>query len=72
MVESGATPDLNNGELISEENQMMDSDDEEESVFDMCFRDALMNCMTPLHVAAALGNDDLAPYLIEHGANVNL
>ena len=69
----GASVDLNGGEMVSEENQGYDSDedDEEESIFDKCFREALMNCMTPLHVAAALGNDDIALYLVSHGANVN-
>ena len=33
--------------------------------------EAFMNCMTPLHVAAALGYDELALYLIEKGADVN-
>ena len=50
----------------------MDSDDDQESVFDQCFRDALMNCMTPLHVASALGNDVIALYLVANGADVNL
>jgi len=31
-----------------------------------------MNCMTPLMVAATLGYDEIALYLIEHGADVNL
>ena len=59
--------------MVSEENQGFESDDddEEESIFDKCFRDALMNCMTPLHVAAALGNDCIALYFVTHGADVN-
>ena len=31
-----------------------------------------MNCMTPLHLAATLGYDDMALYLIGAGADVNL
>ena len=31
-----------------------------------------MNCMTPLHVSAALGNDEMAIYLVANGADVNL
>ena len=34
--------------------------------------DAFMNTMTPLHVATVLGFDEIALYLIENGANVNL
>ena len=34
--------------------------------------EAFMNCMTPLHVASTLGYDELALYLIEKGADVNL
>ena len=31
-----------------------------------------MNCMTPLHVASTLGYDEIALYLINNGADVNL
>ena len=31
-----------------------------------------MQCMTPLHVAAVLGYDEIALFLIENGADVNL
>ena len=31
-----------------------------------------MNCMTPLHAAATLGFDEIALYLVEKGAEVNL
>ena len=31
-----------------------------------------MNCVTPLHVAATLGYDEIALFLIENGADVNL
>ena len=34
--------------------------------------DAFMNTMTPLHVATVLGFDEIALYLIEKGADVNL
>ena len=30
LVEMGASPDLNNGEMVSEENQGYDSDEEDE------------------------------------------
>lgn len=33
--------------------------------------EAFMNCMTPLHVAATLGYDDMALYLVGAGADVN-
>ena len=31
-----------------------------------------MNTMTPLHIATVLGFDELALYLVERGADVNL
>jgi ankyrin repeat protein len=34
--------------------------------------EAFMNSMTPLHVATVLGFDEIALYLIAHGANPNL
>lgn len=34
--------------------------------------DAFMNTMTPLHIATVLGFDELALYLVERGADVNL
>ena len=34
--------------------------------------EAFMNCMTPLHVAATLGYDEIALTLIENGADVNI
>ena len=33
--------------------------------------EAFMNCMTPLQVAATLGYDSIALYLVEKGADVN-
>ena len=34
--------------------------------------EAYMQCCTPLHVAATLGYDEIALFLIENGADVNL
>jgi ankyrin repeat protein len=34
--------------------------------------EAFMNCMTPLMAAATLGFDEIALFLIEQGADVNL
>ena len=34
--------------------------------------EAYMQCMTPLHVASVLGYDEIALFLIENGADVNL
>jgi ankyrin repeat protein len=34
--------------------------------------EAFMNTMTPLHIATVLGFDELALYLVERGADVNL
>lgn len=67
----GASVDLNKGELVKEEEQN-DDDDECESVQEKCFMEAFMNCMTPLMVAATLGYDEMALYLVEKGASVNL
>jgi ankyrin repeat protein len=39
---------------------------------EQCFMDAFMNTMTPLHIATVLGFDEIALYLIEKGADVNL
>ena len=47
-------------------------DDDYESVGEKCFMEAFMNCMTPLHVAATLGYDEMALYLVGAGADVNL
>ena len=69
LVEMGAQVDLNNGELVKEEDQ---GDDECDSIMEKCFMEAFMNCMTPLHLAATLGYDEMALYLIEHGADVSL
>lgn len=72
LVEMGATPDLTNGELVKEEDQDAANDDDYESIQEKCFMEAFMNCMTPLHLAATLGYDDIALYLIGAGADVNL
>lgn len=43
-----------------------------DSVHEKCFMEAFMNCMTPLHLAAVLGYDEISLYLVEKGADVNL
>ena len=68
----GASVDLNNGELVKEEEQSEATDEDYESVSEKCFMEAFMNCLTPLHVAATLGYDEIALYLIANGAEVNL
>lgn len=68
LVEIGASVDLNNGELVKEDDQSDANDEDYESVQEKCFMEAFMNCMTPLHVAATLGYDEIALYLIENGA----
>ncbi len=73
LVEMGAQVDLNNGELVKENEQNETYDNEEyDSIQEKCFMEAFMNCMTPLMAAATLGFDDIALFLIENGANVNL
>ena len=47
-------------------------EEEYESVQEQCFMEAYMQCMTPLHVAAVLGYDEIALFLVENGADVNL
>lgn len=68
----GASVDLNNGELVKEEEQAEATDEDYESVSEKCFMEAFMNCITPLHVAATLGYDEIALFLIANGAEVNL
>ena len=70
LLEMGAKPDLNNGEIVKPEDQSID--EEYESVHEQCFIEAYMQCMTPLHIASVLGYDDIALFLIENGADVNL
>ena len=71
LVEMGASVDLNNGELVKEDEQAEATDEDYESVQEKCFMEAFMNCVTPLHVAATLGYDEIALYLITNGAEVN-
>lgn len=68
----GASVDLHNGELVKEEEQTDAKDEDFDSIPEKCFMEAFMNCMTPLHVAATLGYDEIALYLVEHGADVDL
>lgn len=67
----GAVVDLNKGELVKEEDQN-NEEEEYDSIQEKCFMEAFMNCMTPLHVASTLGYDEIALYLIDHGADVDL
>jgi len=41
-----------------------DEEEEYESIQEKYFMEACKNCMTPLHVAAVLGYDDIALYLV--------
>ena len=66
----GAAVDLTQGELVKESEQN-EEDDESESIQEKCFMEAFMNCMTPLQVAATLGYDSIALYLVEKDADVN-
>ena len=66
----GAKVDLNGGEIVKPDDQEIDA--EYENVTEQCFMEAYMQCMTPLHVAAVLGFDDIALFLVENGADVNL
>ena len=61
--------DLANGELFKDD---VEDNEQYQSLEEKFFMDAYKNCMTPLHVAAVLGHDDLMLYLIEKGANPNL
>ena len=72
LIAVGAQADLNGGELVKEEEQAETRDEDYDSIQEKCFMEAFTNCMTPLHVAAALGYDEMALYLVEHGADVNL
>lgn len=62
----GAVVDLNKGELVKEDEQQDENeeDDEESTILEKCFMEAFMNCSTPLMVAAVLGYDQIALYLI--------
>ena len=68
----GAEADLNSGEMIKDDSNE-DGLEEAESVEERNFMDAYKNCMTPLHLACILGQDEIALYLIERAqANPNL
>ena len=50
-----------------------DEEEEYESIQEKYFMEAFKNCMTPLHVAAVLGYDDIALYLVQEcGADPNI
>ena len=70
----GAHVDLNQGELVKENEQLAEQEeqDDESSVMEKCFMEAFMNCSTPLMLASVLGYDEIALYLIEKGADVNI
>lgn len=69
----GAEPDLNNGEMIKDDSEEGATLEECESVEERNFMDAYKNCMTPLHLACILGQDEIAIYLTERSqANPNL
>jgi hypothetical protein len=69
-MEAGADPDLNNGEIVKPEDEQ--EDEEFESLEEKYFLEAFKNCMTPLHVASVLGFDEIALYLAQNGADVNM
>lgn len=59
----GAKVDLTEGELYKEEND--DQNEQYTSLEEKFFMDAYKNCMTPLHIAAVLGYDEIMHYLIQ-------
>ena len=61
LIEVGADPDLNNGELVQQED--CPEDEEFDSLEEKYFLEAFKNCLTPLHVASVLGYDEIAMYL---------
>ena len=61
MIQTNADPDLQNGEMVKPDEE--EDDEEYESLQERYFMEAFKNCMTPLHVAAVLGYDDIALYL---------
>jgi len=72
LLEAGGNPNLNNGELVKQEDEDPQAESEHESLEERYFMEAFKNCMTPLHVASVLGYEEIALYLIENGADVNL
>lgn len=70
LMQAGANPDLNNGELVKPDE---DQEEDYDSVEEQYFLEAFKNCMTPLHLACTLGHDEIAVYLAEEcGADPNL
>jgi ankyrin repeat protein len=68
----GAEADLNGGEIVKDD-RAEEETEEYESLEEKNFMEAYKNCMTPLHLASILGNDEIALYLIESAhANPNL
>jgi ankyrin repeat protein len=72
LLEAGGNPNLNNGELVKPEEDSAPVEDDEESIQERYFMEAFKNSMTPLHVASVLGYEEIALYLVENGADVNL
>jgi ankyrin repeat protein len=72
LLEAGGNPNLNNGELVKQEDEDPQAESEHESLEERYFMEAFKHCMTPLHVASVLGYEEIALYLIENGADVNL
>lgn len=54
LLEAGAHPDLNNGELVKPEDDFA-AEDLEGGIEEQLFMESLKQCMTPLHVAVVLG-----------------
>ena len=71
MLDAGAKPDLNNGELVKPEDDR-DEDEDSDSMQEKYFMEAFKNCATPLHVACVLGYDEIIHLLVTAGANVNM
>mmetsp|Transcript_37597 Transcript_37597/g.57604 ORF Transcript_37597/g.57604 Transcript_37597/m.57604 type:complete len:378 (-) Transcript_37597:385-1518(-) len=62
--------DLTGGELFKEDYD--EAEERYDSLEEKFFMEAYKNCMTPLHVAVALGYEDIMMYLVQQGANPNL
>jgi len=72
LVSIGAKVDLNGGELVKEQEEDEEDEESYDSPQEKLFMEAFKNCMTPLQVASVLGYDEIALYLVENGAKVNL
>lgn len=70
LIEAGADPDLNSGEVVKPEDTP--EDEQFDSVEEQNFFEAFKNSMTPLHVACVLGNEEIALALARSGADPNL